>query len=221
MEQYPIQTMRDQVYQKLRDEICSGTYPAGAWLQENELTEHFGVSRSPVREALHRLVSEGLLIEIRNKGVFVREFTVRDIDEIFDLRVMLENYSIRNARTHRTAACIQGLFDILADMELAYKEDDLESYTQLDDELHNEIVRLGENSLVNSTYYRVRSMNRQFRILSLTSKKRFDESIGEHREIVNALAMGDEETAAAVNTRHLQLARDCIKEQLNRRAAER
>lgn len=209
-----IQTIRDQVYQILRDEICAGKYPPGYWLQETELTEHLGVSRSPVREALRRLVGDGLLIEIPNKGVFVKEFTDRDIDEIFDMRMMLESYAIRKSRDHLTSARLQQLFDILEKLEMTHASGDVASYTQNDEILHKQLVNFSENSLVISTYDRVRSMNQQFRVLSLTSHQRFDESLVEHRQIVQALAVEDVETACQTNARHLELACQCIKEQL-------
>ena len=211
-----IKTIRDQVYQILRDEICAGKYAPGSWLQETELTEYLGVSRSPVREALRRLVADGLLMEIPNKGVFVKEFTCRDIEEIFDMRVMLESYAIRNSRSRMTSARLQKLFDILEKLEHTHAIGDLAVYTQTDEILHNRIVELSENSLVISTYDRVRSMNQQFRVLSLSSHRRFDESLEEHRQIVQSLAVGDVETACATNTRHLELACRCIKEHLSR-----
>ena len=108
----PIQTIADQVYSILKKNICEGQYPPGFWLQENELCEQLGVSRSPVREALRRLVSDGLVISIPNKGTFVKEFTCKDIDEIFDMRVMLEGYAIRNSRANLTSAHIQQLLDL-------------------------------------------------------------------------------------------------------------
>ena len=211
-----IKTIRDQVYQILRDEICAGKYAPGSWLQETELTEYLGVSRSPVREALRRLVADGLLMEIPNKGVFVKEFTCRDIDEIFDMRVMLESYAIRKSRSRMTSARLQKLFDILEELEHTHAAQELAVYTQSDEILHNRIVELSENSLVISTYDRVRSMNQQFRVLSLTSHRRFDESLEEHRQIVQSLAVGDVETACATNNRHLELACQCIKEHLSR-----
>ncbi len=211
-----IKTIRDQVYQILRDEICAGKYAPGSWLQETELTEYLGVSRSPVREALRRLVADGLLMEIPNKGVFVKEFTCRDIDEIFDMRVMLESYAIRKSRSRMTSARLQKLFDILEELEHTHAAQELAVYTQSDEILHNRIVELSENSLVISTYDRVRSMNQQFRVLSLSSHRRFDESLEEHRQIVQSLAVGDVETACATNTRHLELACQCIKEHLCR-----
>ena len=211
-----IKTIRDQVYQILRDEICAGKYAPGSWLQETELTEYLGVSRSPVREALRRLVADGLLMEIPNKGVFVKEFTCRDIEEIFDMRVMLESYAIRKSRSRMTSARLQKLFDILEELEHTHAAQELAVYTQSDEILHNRIVELSENSLVISTYDRVRSMNQQFRVLSLSSHRRFDESLEEHRQIVQSLAVGDVETACATNTRHLELACQCIKEHLCR-----
>lgn len=209
-----IKTIRGQVYQILRDEICKGVYAPGFWLQETELSEHLGVSRSPIREALRQLVADGLVVEIPNKGVFVKKFTSRDIDEIFDMRLMLESYAIQNNRTHMTSARLESLFDILEQMEKTHAAGNLEEYTRYDELLHNRIVEIAENSLVKSTYDRVRSMNQQFRVLSLTSSKRFSESLVEHRQIIQSLAIGDTTTALQTNARHLELARISIKEHL-------
>ena len=203
--------MREQVYEILRDEICRGVYPPGTRLQEADLTEHLNVSRSPVREALRQLVSDGLLLEIPNKGVYVKEFTVKDIEEIFDLRVLLESYSIFHSAGHITSSRLERLLRILADLESSFADGDLEAYTVSDEKLHTQIVRLADNSLVNDTYERVRSMNQQFRVLSLMSPKRFRESLDEHRTIIHSLATGDIRTADSVNRRHLQLACDAIK----------
>ena len=73
----PIQTISDQVYSILRRKICEGEYAPGSWLQEVDLCDQLGVSRSPVREALRRLVSDGLVINIPNKGTFVKSSPAR------------------------------------------------------------------------------------------------------------------------------------------------
>lgn len=205
-----ITTIREQVYKILRDDICQGVYPPGTRLQEVELAEGLNVSRSPVREALRQLAADGLLLEIPNKGVYVKEFTVKDIEEIYDLRVMLESYGILHSIGHITAMRRERLLGLLKDMEDYLRKDDLQSYTSLDEKLHNHIVHLGDNSLINDTYDRVRSMNQQFRILSLMDKQRFRESLDEHREIVHALVTGDLKHADDVNRHHLELARIAI-----------
>nr|WP_297275208.1 GntR family transcriptional regulator [uncultured Agathobaculum sp.] len=212
----PIQTMGDQVYTILRKDICEGRFAPGARLQEIELSEALGVSRSPVREALRRLVSDGLLLTAPNKGTYVKEFTCQDIDEIFDMRVMLESYSISRSQNNMTPERKQQLYDILQVLERSHAEDNLEQYTRADEELHNAIVALGDNSLVNSTYARVRSMNQQFRVFSLSDRTRFDDSLQEHRSIIHALVHGDTAEADRINRVHLELACQCIKDQLRK-----
>ncbi len=214
MKEPRVKTIRGQVYQILRNDVCSGKYGPGFWLQEKELAEKLGVSRSPVREALRQLVSDGLVIEVPNKGVFVKEFTLRDIDEIFDMRVMLESYGIQKSRKNLTSVRRQKLFELLDLLERSCAAGDMDKYVQADEELHIRIVELGGNSLVESTYDRVRSMNQQFRVLSLVSHQRFDESMEEHRRLIHALAVGDVSAAEEVLRVHLELARRTIKEQL-------
>ena len=209
-----VTTMREQVYQILRDEICAGFYSPGYRLQELELTEHLNVSRSPVREALRQLASDGLVVEIPNKGVYVKAFTVKDIEEIFDLRVMLEGYGIEKGAVKMTSARIKKLLELMERMESAYVNADLRTYTELDEQLHTEIVSLAGNDLVDDTYERVRSMNQQFRVLSLSSAKRFEESMEEHRSMIQALLTGDIQTALETNRSHLRLARKTIIERM-------
>lgn len=210
-----VSTIREQVYAILRDEISRGEYAPGTRLQEADLTEHLNVSRSPVREALRQLVADGLLIEIPNKGVYVKEFSLRDIEEIYDLRVLLESYAIFHSAGRITSARLRRLLDILADMEEAYEKEDIEAYTASDEKLHMKIVQLADNSLVNDTYERVRSMNQQFRVLSLADKQRLRESLEEHREIIGALATGDMNRADEINRRHLSYALDSIRRLMN------
>ena len=97
--QLPIaNTIRDQVYQLLKNEICEGVYEPGYWLQEKELAQRLRVSRSPVREALLQLSRDGLVKNIPNRGVFVREFSIQDIEDVFDLRIMMESFAILHTR---------------------------------------------------------------------------------------------------------------------------
>ena len=215
-----VSTIREQVYQILRDNICRGVYAPGTRLQELELTESLNVSRSPVREALRQLAADGLLLEIPNKGVYVKDFTVRDIEEIYDLRVMLECYGIYHSPGHITSMRQERLLHLLSDMEDYLQKGDVQSYTSVDERLHNHIVHLGDNSLVNDTYDRVRSMNQQFRILSLMDPQRFRESLDEHREIVHALITGDLKRAESVNRHHLELARQAILKRMKSREKE-
>ena len=146
MERRPIKTIRNQVYQILKDDICEGRFAPGQWLQENELAERLCVSRSPIREALRQLASDGLVVEIPNKGVFVKEFTARDIEEIFDLRVLLEDYAISKLQHHLTTADMQQLIDCLNEMERLHAQKNLRAYTDMDSKLHGLLIELCGNN---------------------------------------------------------------------------
>nr|WP_072514784.1 GntR family transcriptional regulator [Ndongobacter massiliensis] len=210
MNHHPIKTIRNQVYQILKDEICAGCYKPGQWLQENELADRLSVSRSPIREALRQLASDGLVVEIPNKGVFVKEFTSRDIEEVYDLRVLLEDYAIGKLHDNLTTANMEQLLKCLNELETLYAQNDLRAYTYVDSILHSLLIEMSGNSLLQSMYSRIHSIMQQFRIYSLISKKRFDESIVEHRDIIHFLLTNNTAEAQAVNKRHLLLAREKI-----------
>lgn len=214
MADQPVQTIRNQIYNIIRSALWRGEYTPGQRLQEVELANRLHVSRSPVREALRQLVADGLVIEIPNKGVYVKRFTVQDIDEIFDVRLMLESYAIRHAAEHMTDGQRAQILAILRSLQSSYEARDMDRYVADDDDLHKFIVQLGGNSLVDDLYYRVRSMSQQFRVRSLTSHNRFHDSVQEHRDLVTALVTGETDKALEINASHLALACKCIKERL-------
>lgn len=206
----PIMTMKHQIYKIIKDEICNGHYPPGYWLQEKELAAKMDVSRSPVREALKQLVDEGLAIDYPNKGVFVKEFTSKDIEEIYDVRIMLESYAIKNSVKLITSNDIKVLRELIDNLSECYDKNDLNQYIEYDTELHQYIIKMSGNSLVMDIYKRIYSQTQQFRIYSLTTQKRFDNSIIEHKTIVENIFAGKWEKADEINRRHLALAREEI-----------
>ncbi len=206
----PIMTMKHQIYKIIKDEICNGHYPPGYWLQEKELAAKMDVSRSPVREALKQLVDEGLAIDYPNKGVFVKEFTSKDIEEIYDVRIMLESYAIKNSVKLITSNDIKVLRELIDNLSECYEKNDLNQYIEYDTELHQYIIKMSGNSLVMDIYKRIYSQTQQFRIYSLTTQKRFDNSIIEHKTMVENIFAGKWEEADEINRRHLALAREEI-----------
>lgn len=210
-----VSTIRDQIYQILKREICEGRYAPNQRLQENDIAKHLHVSRSPVRESFRKLASDGLLVEIPNKGVFVRGFTSVDIEEVFELRDLIESYAIRKSAGHLTPKLIEALQDCIKQMICTHSEDNLKEYIENDTCLHKTIIRLSNNSLIESTYNKVHSMIQPFRIYSLVSKQRFDESVIEHQDIVKYILIGDIEKAVEINHTHLTLAKEKIIEYMS------
>lgn len=206
----PLMTIKGQVYEILKKNICDGSLKPGCWLQEKELAKAFEVSRSPVREALKQLVDEGLAVEFPNKGVFVKDFSAEDIDEIYDMRIMLEGYAIRRAGAHMTLEKAGRLRELIQGLKKEHAAGDLAAYIELDTQLHQYIVSLCGNRLLEETYHRIYTPIRRFRAYSLTSKQRFDDSIREHSEVVAGLIQGNLKEAERINQEHLTLAKEEI-----------
>lgn len=202
-----VHTIRNQVYEIIKKDICDGIYQPGQWLQEVELANKLNVSRSPVREALRQLASDGLLVEVPNKGIFVREFTPKDMEEIYDMRVMLEDYAFQCLEGRLTADGIDQLNECLSLLEYTFKNKNLKKYIELDAKLHELFVKLSDNNLLQMVYERVHLMIHQFRMSSLSDEQRFMESMEEHRTIVQEIINGNTKKAQQINHRHLELAK--------------
>ena len=212
-----INTISYQTYSILKESIITGKYGPGYWLQETELAEELGVSRSPVREALKQLVATGLVTVIPNKGTFVREFSQKEINEIYEMRELLESYAIRHLPEKLDADQIRRFEEFRQEFKSSYEAKDLEAYTETDSEFHRFIIKCSDNGILDDIYKKVGNMNMMFRIYSLSIEKRFDESLTEHTGIIDSLLRADYEEAVRINRIHLSFAKDTAAAQVERR----
>ena len=207
--------IRTQVYNAIKENICDGRYEPGQRLNEVELARSLSVSRSPVREALRRLAADGLVVELPNRGVFGREFTPQDIQEIFDVRVLLESYCIQRSVQFMTTEHKQELMRCLDQITYYHERQDMKKHIEADCQLHGLIIRIGGNRLVEDMYQRISAQVQQFRIYSLESKRRFRESLVEHTTVVHCLLTGNVEEGTqydATLAANLYLALDNVSE---------
>ena len=216
MAQRTFVTIKDQVYQSLKEDICSGKYPPGYRMQEIDLATELSVSRTPVREALKQLVYDGLVVEIPNRGTYVREFTPRDVEEIYNMRLLLEGYAFDSIRGVPSAEDAAPLRAALENMEAAYARRDLAGYIQWDTAMHELYIAMAHDHMLTMVYSRVQVMVQQFRAHALSSRTRFEDSIAEHRETAELLLSGDSAKAREINRRHLELAREEILRAISR-----
>lgn len=203
-------TIKQQVYEILRDDICNGIYAPGQQIQEVELSKKLEISRSPIREALRQLVSEGLAVEYPNRGVFVKTYTAKDIEDVFDLRILLESYAIMRSGRNLTLEKHKELNECMERLKTFHIQNNLQRYMEEDTLLHQLLIQLSGNDLVISTYERVYAMVQRFRSYSLKSQKRFDDSLTEHMDIIQNLLSGNVQEADRINHKHLLLAKDSI-----------
>lgn len=209
-----ITTIKEQVYNVIKDNILNGYFKPGEKLQEKRIAEDLNVSRSPVREAIKELIGEGLLESIPNKSIYVKKLSNKDIIDIFEFRSMIEKYAIDKTILNLTEEKIKRLDELLEELEESYKANDFHEYCQVDVSIHNEIILMSENMVVYNAIKNIFSLMQPFRIISLHSPKRFDESFFEHKEILEGIKEKNFERAWNANSTHLKLAKEEIIEYL-------
>lgn len=203
-------TIKEQVYIGIKNRILDGTFKQGERLHEVNLSKMFNVSRSPVREAIIELVTEGLLESIPNKGVYVKKLSVSDIINIYELREVLEQYAIRKSIEKINEDDIRKLEEIRYDLIRSFEENDLETYIKVDTNLHNIFFEICDNDILNDIIGSLYPQIQTFRSMSLSKKDRFEQSLEEHLDIINGLINRDFDKAWNGASKNLSMGRDEI-----------
>ena len=133
---FPPRTLAGIVVDRLREQILSNDYPAGTQLRQDALAESFGVSRIPVREALIQLEAEGLVRMVPHKGAVVTELSRDEVNDVFDLRVLLETRLFRDSIKRLDAVDFAAIDAIQARFEAAVRERDPARWGILNQQLH-------------------------------------------------------------------------------------
>lgn len=200
----------DQVYQTLRGHLRDGTIVAGQPLQEVQLAERLGVSRTPVREALTRLASEGLLAS-DGRSFVVPALTLQDVDDIYEVRFLLEPAALRRVAELTTDAALRAPIDeALADAEAAYKARDADAFREANIRFRNAWKDLVPNSRMVKAIEQYADHMMRIRALTLGDAKVRGIVIKGLRRIAEALAAGDGDAAAAAMREHLDEAKRCF-----------
>ena len=199
-------SLENKVFIKLEDEILSGKLTRGTALTEISLSERLGVSRTPVRSALHRLAEEGLVEAVANKGCVVIGITNADLVDIYKLRVRLEGLASAIAATRITEEGLNALRESVELAEFYISKNDTEKLKELDSEFHETIYRSTGNRLLCKTLSELHRKIKSYRKLSLTVPGRLERSVLEHREIYQAIAIRDAEKADMLTSLHIERA---------------
>lgn len=202
-----IQSTRDQVFEGIKEMILNNTYVPGEVLQIDRLSEEFGVSSTPIREALIRLEGYGLVTLIPNKGARVTEITVEDIRNTWEMRAVLEPYAAS------ITAGISGLDEELENLREGFIEilngnHDLDRYIEGDIRLHTLLYEHLPNPFLRETVQRVRQLSMRMRYFP-EGVDQIKESIiasvtAEHLEIVDALLAHDAQRSSEAVRVHIE-----------------
>ncbi|MFI8101427.1 GntR family transcriptional regulator [Streptomyces sp. NPDC101118] len=193
----------DRVYQHVKQGVLDRRYEGGTLLTEGELAEAVGVSRTPVREALLRLETEGLLRLYPKKGALVLPVSAQEIADVVETRVLVEEFTVRRA-VPAPPALLARLEELLEAQRRHVESGDLAAFAVEDRCFHAEIVRHAGNQILSRLYDQLR--DRQLRMgvaLMHAHPDRVAQNVTEHTEILEALRAGDADAAAAAVRAHL------------------
>ncbi|WP_375230211.1 GntR family transcriptional regulator [Roseobacter sp. S98] len=193
----------DIIADQLEELIFAGTFKNGERLDEVQLSEKFGVSRTPVREALLRLAQSGLVEHFPRRGVFVRQPGPIELIEMFEVMAELEAASARLAASRISDDAITSLNETNARCLAAVEAQDADLYYRENETFHAIIYRESGNSFLEQECLRLQRRLQPFRRTQLRLRGRLKQSMKEHEQIVAALGQGDGARAAGVVRDHV------------------
>ncbi|MDQ2927040.1 MAG: phosphonate utilization associated transcriptional regulator [Caldimonas sp.] len=196
------------VQSELERMILSGELPPGEKLTEVALAARLGVSRGPLREAFRMLEEAGLVRTEKNRGVFVRDLPVEEAIEIFELRAAMDELVGRRLAANIAPAALREIRALVDRMEQAVKAKDAPAYHLLNLRFHDRLVELAGNGKLTAVYRKLIKELSLFRRLNLADGGLMPISVGEHRQIVKAIASGDEQAAGRAMFEHVMQSKE-------------
>ncbi|MBD9373805.1 GntR family transcriptional regulator [Rhizobium sp. ARZ01] len=196
-------TLSGALLEEIRQAILSGHYSAGSQLRQDALAEAYGVSRIPIREALFHLEAEGLVRIVPQKGAVVSELSQAEIDDVFELRALLEPRLFRRSAPLLSSADFQQLEEIQATYVGAIRGGEINRYGQLNAQLH---VALYQRANLPRTQQIVASLlqtSDRYTRVQLSSADAMKRAMEEHAELIRLSRGGDFEVAAQLLEAHL------------------
>lgn len=198
------------VYRKLREDIISGRLAPGTRLVELNIAADFGVSRTPVREALKRLTAEKLVLSDPSRGVIVHAPDASEIEDVFVVREALDALAARLAAHRITPSELARLRVIVDAMREAIRSGRREQVVVANQRFHDVIYAAAGNDMLARVASDLRDFVRRFTTLPFASPDRVEHVLAEHEAILEALAAHDPEAAETASRRHLEAAREYL-----------
>jgi len=195
--------LRDRVYDRLRTAIINGRMAPGTTLLQEQLAEQMGVSRTPIRDALDRLASEGLVTRSAGGRVNVAELSFQELSEKYTVRSVLEGLALRLAAERMNDRQLEELARILRKMREAVEQNDAPSVTEYGADFHDTIIASCGNEFLIQTLQSLNDSIRRYRRVAATIPGRAMETMHEHQQVYSALQSGETETAQQLIQEHI------------------
>ena len=197
----PQRALYEQVAEKLRARILSHTLGAGSWIDEQALAAQFGISRTPLREALKVLAAEGLVTMKLRRGAYVTEVSERDLSDVFHLLALLESDAAGVVALTATAAQIADLEALHRKLEAS--ADDRDQFFAANEAFHMHLLELADNRWRVQMVADLRKVMKLNRHHSLFKQGRLEASLAEHRALLAALKQRNPKRAQQLMREHM------------------
>jgi DNA-binding GntR family transcriptional regulator len=196
-------SVRSQVLQALRGALVSGQMQPGEVYSAPALAARFGVSPTPVREAMLELAKEGLVLPVRNKGFRVRPLSDRELDEITEMRLLLEVPTAVRAARRATPDDLDRLRPMAARLVQLADAKDVVAYVENDREFHLDLLALAGNEQLVALVGELRSRSRLYGLSGLAERGELATSAAEHGQLLEFIAAGDTAGLEALMRQHI------------------
>jgi DNA-binding GntR family transcriptional regulator len=194
--------MKDWAYRRIKDNILDSTYPPGASLTPDELSQEFGISRTPIREAFLKLAQEGLIYTRPRVGTFVTEITLGEILQMIDFRALLEGYGVEQIAGDLSEEDIDELEAMVNTCEDSVGKGNNQDFVDHDFQFHSFLIDRIPNPWIKKVMVPIEEITIKERNFAKESLENIEASLVEHRAIVNALRQGDKKQAGDLMRDH-------------------
>lgn len=205
-------SLSGRVFQTMKQAILTGEYENGAELREAVIGEKLGVSRTPVREALHQLEQEGLVEIYPNRGAYVRGITPKDVEDVYRIRARLEGLCAEMAVDAISKEQLNRLEETLYLSRFYEAKNDMEHLVAMDSQFHEILFESCGSRILEHQLKEYHQYVQKARLHSLQRQERAKKSTGEHEEIYRAIKSGDVLLADQLATRHILNAMENIRQ---------
>lgn len=200
-------SLREQVFAKIEEDIINGRYAEGQKITENMLCSDLGVSRTPVREAIRQLELEGLVESTPNRGIVVTGITGSDIEDIYEIRELIEGLAARKAASHMSNDELERLKEIIDLQEFYTLRDDIKGLVKMDSEFHK-IIFKGSGSRTLNNILSMFHHNLMKSRKDSFSKEKNQTILQEHKKIYEAIIGKDNIMAEKSANEHVKNAKN-------------
>lgn len=205
-------SVKDYIYDKIKELLENNEFAIGEKINKNDLANRFNISLTPINDALNRLVGENYLVQYPRKGFFVKEFTPKELCDLFEIRAGLEGIAIRLCCERGSDEELNQLIHAFDIFENGIDTSMIKEYTQIDKEFHKKIIFLAKNPLISQVRNSLGFLSRSYQKGLM---KPMEISFEEHHKIIEALKERNGKKAQKAMENHLLGSRDRIISTLN------